>query len=139
MVEPYPGGGTAKQMVIGGEEAPRRAWVGGRRSAPVRYAKGAERDPLAIEHAIEIMIGREQQIGRVRPIGVSCEPCRVCMTMRANDWQSLHLGVERACDVTRLALGRKQAVGMDAQRLCHRCSFPRKSVCEKCFEGAPAP
>src|SRR3546814_9482984 len=61
MVQPHPRRGAAEQMEIGREQPPRRARVGRRWTAAVGHAERVERDALTIEHAIEIMVGRQQQ------------------------------------------------------------------------------
>ncbi len=107
-------------MIMAREEPPRRARIGRRHAVAIGHAKRVERHTLAVEHAIEIMIGGEQQARRVGPRRVVREPARIGVAVRAGDRRIRDRGVERPRDIARYGVGRKQPVRVQRQRFHDR-------------------
>ena len=120
MPQPHRRGRTAEQMGMLGKGAPGSARIGRRHARFVGHAQRVQRHALRIEHAINIVIRREQQFGGVRPVGVGGEPGRIGVPVRADDRQPGHFGIERAGDLPRAVLGREQPVGIELQGPGHR-------------------
>lgn len=112
MAQPHRRGRAAEEVGMFGERPPCRARIGRRHPGLARHAQVVERHTLRIEHAVDVVIRREQQFGRVRPVGVGREPGRIGMPVRADDRQPGHFGIERTRDAPRAIFRRKQPVGV---------------------------
>ena len=66
---------------------------------PRRDAEIVQIDALAVQHAKQIMIRRQQQLGRVTERRIAGEPLRVGMTVRAQDRQVTHFRIQAAGDL----------------------------------------
>ena len=65
-VEPHARRRAAEQVIVSREHAPDLARVAlGGAAIDARDAEFLERDALAVEHAEHVVIGREQQAGRI--------------------------------------------------------------------------
>ena len=126
MIEPQPRGRAAEQVIVGCEQPPRRARIGCRRAVAIGYAQRGKRDALAVEHAIDIMIRREQQAGRIGPRRIVGEPARIGVAVRADDRRIGDGGVKRPRDIARAGIRREQSVGVQLQRPAH-ARFPAVS------------
>jgi hypothetical protein len=131
VIEPRLRRRAAEQVVVTGERAPGLARVGIGCAVTRRHTEAIERDALAVEHAEQIMVGRQQQAGRVAPARVGREPARIGMAVRRNDRQRRDLRIERACDRALVGIAREQPVGRETKRAGHRdaaiCAIPRSS------------
>ncbi len=127
MVEPQPRGRAAERPIVRGEQPPRGAAVGLRVTKPQRL----QRDALRIEHPYHIVVGPQDQAGRVLERRVGGEPFGIGMAVRRQDRQRLDPGEQRARHGARRGIGREKAVGMELKSR-HRLqrifplSFPRK-------------
>ena len=72
--------------------------------------QGLERHPLRIEHAQQVVVGLEQQRGRIAERRIQREPCRIGMAVGADDRQVGHLDIELARQRPHAGIGREQAV-----------------------------
>ena len=73
-------------MVVFGEEAPDGTWIGmrgGRLVGPGRNAHRLHRNALAVEHAKEVVVGLEEELGRVGEWFVLGKPARLGVAVRA--------------------------------------------------------
>ena len=111
VVEPEPRRRSAEQMIMSGKRPPRAAAVRGR-ALPVAGAdpERLERDPLAVEHPVEVVIRRDEQLHGVGEVLVRGEPARVGVTVRAHDRQSGDRGVQPTSDGACRRLGGKQPI-----------------------------
>ena len=100
------------------------------RSAPPStrgHAEIGQRHALRAEHAEDVVVGGDEQLGGVGKGRVLGEPARVGVAVRAEDRQAGDLGVERAGDAARRGVGGKQAVGIK-QRHCAPSPVRRRSA-----------
>jgi len=107
-VEPDSRRRSPKQVVPLGEDAPRFPRIG--RGAD---AKRLQRHALRMEHAEQVMVGLEQQLGRVAEGLVEREPGGIGVPMGADDRQRRHGAIELARDLPHAGFGGKQAVGVE--------------------------
>ncbi len=108
VVEPEPGRRAAEQMKVLGETAPDFARIGFDRAAvDARHAQVLETHALAVEHAMHVVVGNDEQPRRVGERRVVRKPLRIRVAVRADDRQLGDRSVERAGDVARLAIGGK--------------------------------
>ena len=117
LVEPEPRRGPAEQVVALREGAPDLARIGLDRAAVLaRNAHVLQRHVLAVKHAENVVVGRDEQpcrIGEGRILGI---PARIGMAVRRDDRQVAHLGVKAARDRARREIHREQPVGVDQRR-----------------------
>ncbi len=78
-----------------------------------------ERNALRIEHPEQVVIGSQQQLGRVAERFVAGEPRRIGVTVRADDRQAGDGAIEFARDCAGGGIRGKQPVGMQIQRSRH--------------------
>ena len=113
-VEPHARGRAAEQVVVAGKQPPDLARIAlGHPAIDARHAEVFELDALAVEHAKHVVIGREQQAGRIGERHVVREPFRIGMPVRADDRQVLDEAVEFAGDGSRGRVDRKQPIGIE--------------------------
>ena len=111
VVEPQPGRRAAEQMKVLGEAAPDFARIGLDRAAvDPRHAEVLETHALAVEHAMHVVVGNDEQPRRIGERRVVGEPLRIGVAVRADDRQAGDRRVERARNVARLGIGGKQSV-----------------------------
>ncbi|MNX42751.1 hypothetical protein D3C86_731760 [compost metagenome] len=117
-----------EQMIVLGEAPPDLAWVRLDRAAVgPRHPQVLHRHPLRVQHAEDVVVGRDQQLGRVGEVFIAREPTGVGVTVRANDRQTLHFGVEASRHAAGVGVGREQTVGVQAKRLGHADTRSKKS------------
>ena len=98
-----------------GEGLPDFAVVGLDRPAiPPRHAERLQRHALRVEHAEDVVVGDDQQIGRAaeRVVRVG-EHARVDVAVRADQRQARHLPVEVLGDLLLARIGAEEAVGRE--------------------------
>ena len=122
-VEPHPRRRGAKQVIVVGEDAPRGTRIGP--ASP--DAQILQRSPLRIQHTKHVMVGMQQQLGRIAKRLVMSEPRRIGMPMRADDRQIGDIGIELARKGADAGLRREQAILMQLQWLAHS-SLPRRTM-----------
>jgi hypothetical protein len=125
LVEPQRGWRTAEQVVVAGEQAPRRPRI--RAAVPSVNARNAERfqrDALAVEHAVEIVIRDEQQARGVLPRRVGGKPGRVGVAVRTQDGQIACAGEDPASDFAQPGVRREEPVRVQCQSLRHSTNPP---------------
>ena len=83
------------------------------------HAQVLHRHALAVEHAEDIVVGRDQQLGRIGEGFVQREPGRIGVAVRADDRQVLDFGIQPAGHGARLRIRWKQAIRMKFQGLGH--------------------
>ena len=71
------------------------------------------RDALAVEHPEDIVVGLDEELGRIGKRLVAGKPCRLGMAVGADDGQICYFLVEILGDSARSRLGREQAIGID--------------------------
>ena len=115
-IEPQPGRRAAEQVIPVGEALPDAAVILlDRRAIAAGDAQRLERHALAVEHAEDVVIRNDQQVGgraegRLR-IG---EQCRIDVPMRADQRQVAHGGIEGAGDAAPCRIRMKSAIGCGA-------------------------
>ena len=110
---------AAEQLVVRGEDAPRLAGLFVAELAADRDAEVGQVDALAVQDAVHVVVGREQQVGRVPERDVVGDPHRGHVPVGRDDGEVLDLLVQLAGDRARLRLCREQAIGVKSQRLRH--------------------
>ncbi|MNN20270.1 hypothetical protein D3C81_1335420 [compost metagenome] len=117
-----------EQMIVLGEAPPDLAWVRLDRAAVgPRHPQVLHRHPLRVQHAEDVVVRRDQQLGRVGEIFIAGEPTGVGVTVRADDRQALYFGVEASRHAAGVGVGREQTVGVQAKRLGHADTRSKKS------------
>ena len=112
-VQPQPGRCAAEQMVVFGKAAPDRAHVRlGRPSIERQYSERLVGDSLADQHAQDVMVGPDQQRGRIGERRVGCKPLGIAMPVRADDRQATDAAMDLACDRPGCRIGGKKPVGV---------------------------
>lgn len=129
-VEPHPRRRAAEQVVALGQEPPRLARVGVGIADPQRL----QRHALRIEHAEYVVVGHEQQIGRVAESRVAAKPRGIGVAVRADDRQLGHRRVEFARDTPCPGVGRQEPVGVKCQRTHRRLTQPPAKRSRVCLE-----
>ena len=119
IVQPQRRGRAAKQMKPRCEHPPRSAWVSGRRAAARSDTERIEIDALAVQHAIQVVVRREQQFGRVGERLVPGEPLRIGVAVRTDDRQLGNFTVQPLRDAASCGVGGKQPVGVQLKCFCH--------------------
>jgi hypothetical protein len=110
-------------VVALGENPPGGAWV--------RLAADAEvlqSDALRIEHPEQVVVGLQQQLGRIAERLVESEPRRIGVPVRTDDRQSGDFRVELASQRSHAGICGKQSVGVQFELVCQRNS-PRLVFC----------
>ena len=107
VVEPHARRRAAKEIVLVGEDAPDPARVLHLVDADFEVV---ERDSLAVEHAVNVMIGLNEKLGRVRERFVLCKPGSLCVSMGAEDGQCAHAGVKTPGHSACGRVGREEAI-----------------------------
>ena len=107
-------------MIVLGEDAPRGTRIGP--ASP--DAQILQRNPLRIQHAEHVMVGMQQQFGRIAKRLVISEPRRIGMPMRTDDRQIGDIGIELARKGADAGFRREQAILMQLQGRAHS-SLPR--------------
>ncbi len=111
--EPEAGRRAAEKRKMPCEQAPDRTSVRLCRSlVAARNAEGFELDALRVEHAEDVMVRDDKELGRIGKWQILRVPCRVGVTMRRKDRQRRDALVEPPRDGTRLGVGWEQSVGM---------------------------
>ena len=118
VVEPHAGGRSAEEVVVVGEDTPDAARIFDLGHADFEVL---ERDALAVEHSIDVVVGLNEELGGIRERLVVREPCGLRVTVRADDGEVTDLGIETACDAARLRVGGKEPVIV--QQRCCRLTF----------------
>ena len=85
IVQPEAGRGSAKQIVVAGEDAPDFPRI---LQLALPDSEIVERNALAVEHAKDVVIGLHEQCRRIRKRLVRRKPCRAGMPVRTDDGQS---------------------------------------------------
>src|ERR1700716_364400 len=106
-------------MEVAGEKSPCLAGVRLRRTLTARNAETGERNPLAVQHPIQVVIGSQEKLGSVAEGLIVREPGRVRMAVRADDGEILNRSVQAARYCPDGRVGRKQPVSMKNQFLWH--------------------
>ncbi len=120
MVQPDRGRRAAEQAHVLGQQAPGLAGLGPDLAGAVRHAELLQRDALAEQHAVEIVVRRQQQAGRVGERRVGREPLRIGMPVRADDRQAGHIVIQTPRDRPDLGFGREKTIRIKLQRPGHR-------------------
>ena len=128
-IEPERRGRAAEQVVVLREQSPRRAPVERGRAASVGDTQVRQRHALAVQHAVEVVIGRQQQLGGVLEWGITGEPGRIGVTVRTDDRQARRRRVNRTRDGARAGVGRQQAIGMQFEGANHGATGRDTSAC----------
>ncbi len=111
VVEPHPTRRAAQQPVALGEAPPDRAPVGlGRPAIDPRHAEVRQRHSLRAQHPEHVMVGRDEQLRRVRKRRVLGEPARIGVPVRAEDGKVGYAREQRAREATRRRLDGEQPV-----------------------------
>ena len=114
--QPEPRRGPAKQVIAIGELPPDRPRVGFVRPAVQRPDPQIfQRHPGAVQHAKDVVVRRDQQVGRVGEGRVLREPGRVAVAVRADDRKVGDSPVKLPREDADRMIGGEQAVGMKAQ------------------------
>src|SRR5216683_7600057 len=85
VVEPETGRGAAEQIVVFCEDAPDLAGIGLLAAVDLRNAQGFERNTLRIEHAEDVVVGLNQEGGRIGKGFVESKPAWVGVTVRGDE------------------------------------------------------
>ena len=108
-VEPEAGGGSAKQVVVTGEDAPDLAGVGSEGGGVPGNAEGFKRDALRVEHAEDVVVGLDKEGGGVGEGLVFCEPSGVGMAVRREDGSVADGFIEAMSELARGVIGGEEA------------------------------
>ena len=132
MVEPKPRRRSSEEIVVFREQAPDlpAVFLGGS-AICTRHPQGLKRHALRMKHAEHVVIGRDEEIGRVWKMGILREPTRVRVTMGRNDRRGFDGFIERARNVACSCLCWKQPVGVKerhGQRLPLLLCLPRWTI-----------
>ncbi len=76
VVEPEAGGGAAEEIVVAGEDAPDFAGIGAFFAVELGDAEGFEGDALRVEHAEDVVVGLDEELGGVGEGLVLGEPVK---------------------------------------------------------------
>ena len=107
VVEPDTRGRAAKEIVVAGEDAPHFARVFDLGLADLQIV---QRNALAVEHAVDVMVGLHEQLCRIGKGLVVREPTGLRVPVRTDDGQGANLCVESACDGSSGRIGGKKSV-----------------------------
>ena len=69
-----------------------------------------QRNPLAVEHPVDVVIGLNEELRRIGKGLVPSEPCRLGMTMWTDDGQPAHLRIQAARNRTLRWIRGKQSI-----------------------------
>src|SRR3954453_3110586 len=123
-VEPHAGRRALEQVVVLGEEAPDRSRIAFRGPTVDAWdSEQLEPNALAVEHAEEIMVGDEQQLGGIRKTLIQREPCGISVAVRTEDRQRPNVLIKLAGDLPGRNVGREQPVGMKDARAAHQLNI----------------
>src|SRR5439155_14816890 len=78
-----------------------------------------QRHALAVEHAEDVMVRRDEQRRRIAEWLIVREPLRVGVPVRAHDRQVFHRCIEPTREVALRGIGREEAIGMEFKRQGH--------------------
>ena len=124
VIQPHARRSGAEQVIVRGKDAPDLAAVRLRPAAvSARHAEAFQLDALRAEHAEDVVIRGDEELGRVRKGIVFCKPARVRMTMRADDRQILHAFVKAARNAADTGFNGEQSVRIQQR---HACSPPEE-------------
>ena len=104
-IEPHARRSAAKQMIALGKQPPAFARIGC--SAALADPQGLHRHTLRIEHAEDIMVRVQQELGGVTEILVVRKPDRIGMAVRTDDREPGHFCVKPARDSTLSGIARQ--------------------------------
>ncbi len=117
MIQPHARGGGAEKIIILGEDTPDLAAVGFRPAAVgARHAEAFKADALGEQHAEDVVVGSNEQLGGIGKRLVFRKPARVRVAVRADDRFVRDRLVKGACDLAGLRICRKQPVW---RQQCH--------------------
>ena len=123
MIQPEPRGGAAEQVVMRGKTPPDGTRIGlDRRPVAGRHTQILHAQPLSIEHAEDIVVRHDEQLGRIKEGLVFGIPARVGMAVGRDDRQAGDAVIEPAGDGPR-GLGR----GKQPVRMAETVLRPRQS------------
>ena len=131
IVQPHAGRCAPEEIVILREGPPGLARIGAGLARLARHPQRIEAHALAVQHAVDVMIRRKEEFGRIAERGVIGKPGRVRMPVRADDRQVPYLPVEPSRNGPLAVLGREQAVlvyefGTSLKRVGHGETSVRK-------------
>ena len=137
-----PLGRAAEQRHVLGEAPPDAPRVGlDRRPVERRHAQRLERHALRVEHPRHVVIGDDEQRGRIRERRVLGEDARIDVAVRTDEGQARGAAVELAGDVAHSRCGVEIAVGIEHDRRAYLIARPgsrRDQASERAAHQPPA-
>jgi hypothetical protein len=109
-IQPQARRGAAKEIIMAGEDAPDLARI---LQLGVANLQIFQRDSLAIEHPVDVVIGLDEELCRVGERLVFRKPGRLRMPVRADDGQVSNVCVQRFGNLAHCGFGGKQTVFMN--------------------------
>ena len=134
VVEPEAGGGSAEEVVVPGEDAPDLAGVGAFFAVDLGDAEGFEGDSLRVEHAEDVVVGLDEELGGIGKWLVEREPGGVGVAVRRDDGQVAYGFVESCGDGACLSVRGKQPVVIQNLHSC--LTFRSRLVWRKASIGS---
>ena len=92
------------------QQPPGLAGIDPRGAIATFESKAIQRYSLAVEHSKQIVVRRQEQVGRVGKRVVQRKPRRIGMTVRADDRQGFDGLIEFAGDTPHMWLRRQQTI-----------------------------
>src|SRR6478672_9509536 len=99
---------------MAGKDAPNLPRISGDRLANFEIF---ERNSLAVEHSIDVVIGQHKQGGGIGKGLILCKPTGLSVAVRADDRQIFDTCVKGPCDFSCVGIWRKYAIGMEEHAL----------------------
>ena len=123
VVDPHLGRCGAQKIVVLCKQLPDFAPIRLCRLAVcARHTQCVQGNTLRKEHAKHIVIRRHEQFCRVRKCLILSKPARICVPVRANDWQVRHRGIKLSRDLSRGWICREQPVRIKGHSVSHEWS-----------------
>ena len=120
LLQPKARRGAEEQVPVVGEELPDVARVDvGTGAIAAGNAKGVEIDAARVKHPEDVVVGNDQQFGRVGEGGIVGEPGRIAVAVRGDDRHPVEALVELAGDAPLYRIVGKQPVGIEGGRVGH--------------------
>ena len=120
VIEPQPRRSSPEQVHVAGEGPPCVARSGHVANSVGRPdAERLERHALAVEHPHEVVVGRDEQVGRIGEGFVVGEPSWIGVAVRAQQGKVGDLVVQLASDVALDRVGGEEPVGMEREWRAH--------------------